>query len=234
MAFLCPKANRGFSRECKKCRFIRDFGTKIARRRRKVCPPARQRENERNMNERSNERLQQAGTPTASPVAGNALGAETADQRDAAMASGLPAANGFAPATALSTAPAKRYPLWMQAVALILVVTLSLMSWNETTIAEARTMISGDAVPMASAPTGDEGDAEDAADDDQQDEGTAPPGPSPRSPTRTWRPSYPRVSSPLTASSRRFRRPRCRRRPIPWTTPPRNPRRSWPRPSPSA
>lgn len=123
------------------------------------------------MNERSNERLQQAGTPTASPVAGNALGAETADQRDAAMASGLPAANGFAPATALSTAPAKRYPLWMQAVALILVVTLSLMSWNETTIAEARTMISGDAVPMASAPTGDEGDAEDAADDDQQDEG---------------------------------------------------------------
>ena len=107
--------------------------------------------------------------PTVAPVNGGASAADTADQRDAAKGAGMPEFAGVASATALSTTPARRYPVWMQAVALILAVALSLMSWNETTIAEARSLIVGDAVPMASAPAGDEGDGASGEDADGAD-----------------------------------------------------------------
>lgn len=49
-----------------------------------------------------------------------------------------------APIGMLSAAPRRKNPLWMNVISVFLCVTLSLMSWNETSIAEARTAIFGD------------------------------------------------------------------------------------------
>lgn len=71
---------------------------------------------------------------------------------------------------ALSTAPRRKNPLWMNVISVFLAFTLSLMAWNETSIAEARTAILGDA------PTAADGDssASDPSEADANDDATDP------------------------------------------------------------
>ena len=55
------------------------------------------------------------------------------------------------------------YPWWMRAVAVLLAMALSLMSWNETSIAEARVAIVGDTVTVEGTANDDDGKTADDA-----------------------------------------------------------------------
>lgn len=70
---------------------------------------------------------------------------------------------------ALSTAPRRKNPLWMNVISVFLAFTLSLMAWNETSIAEARTAILGDAPTAA-----DDSSASDPSEADANDDAADP------------------------------------------------------------
>lgn len=78
----------------------------------------------------------------------------------------------------LSTAPRRKNPLWMNILSVFLCVTLSLMAWNETSIAEARTAILGDTPATGvddtdgSASDPNEADGDTDATDGEGDEGS--------------------------------------------------------------
>ena len=79
----------------------------------------------------------------------------------------------------LSTAPRRKNPLWMNVISVFLCVTLSLMAWNETSIAEARTAILGDTPAANSADDADssasdpsEADGNTDAEDGEGDDGS--------------------------------------------------------------
>lgn len=79
----------------------------------------------------------------------------------------------------LSTAPRRKNPLWMNVISVFLCVTLSLMAWNETSIAEARTAILGDTPVANSADDADssasdpsEADGNTDAEDGEGDDGS--------------------------------------------------------------